>query len=42
LLLSNDGQFIHQVISPKRDKEKEYEVWLEKEINEDSCLELER
>lgn len=41
LLLSNDGQFIHQVISPKRDKEKEYEVWLEKEINEDSCLELE-
>ena len=41
LLLSNDGQFIHQVISPKRDKEKEYEVWLEKEINANSCWELE-
>lgn len=32
LLLSSDGQFIHQVISPKWEKEKEYEVWLEKPI----------
>jgi len=41
LLLSNDWQFIHQVISPKRDKEKEYEVHLEKEINEADCKHLE-
>ena len=41
LLLSNDGQFIHQVISPKWDKEKEYEVHLEKEISEDECNQLE-
>ena len=41
LLLSNDWQFIHQVISPKRDKEKEYEVQLEKEISEEDCKHLE-
>ena len=41
LLLSNDGQFIHQVISPKRDKEKEYEVHLEKGISKDECIQLE-
>ena len=41
LLLSNDGQFIHQVISPKRDKEKEYEVHLEKEISKNDCIQLE-
>ena len=41
LLLSNDGQFIHQVISPKRDKEKEYEVHLGKEISKDECIQLE-
>jgi 16S rRNA pseudouridine516 synthase len=41
LLLSNDWQFIHQVISPKRDKEKEYEVHLEKEISEEDCKQLE-
>jgi 16S rRNA pseudouridine516 synthase len=41
LLLSNDGQFIHQVISPKRDKEKEYEVHLEKEISDEDCIKLE-
>ena len=41
LLLSNDGQFIHQVISPKWDKEKEYEVWLEKEVAIDECKQLE-
>jgi len=41
LLLSNDWQFIHQVISPKRDKEKEYEVHLEKEISEEDCKHLE-
>ena len=40
LLLSNDGQFIHQVISPKRDKEKEYEVHLEKEISDEDCIKL--
>ena len=32
LLLSNDGQFIHQTISPKREKEKEYEHIEEKKI----------
>ena len=42
LLLSNDGQFIHQVISPKRDKEKEYEVHLEKEISDEDCIKLEK
>ena len=41
LLLSNDWQFIHQVISPKRDKEKEYEVHLEKEISDEDCIKLE-
>ena len=40
LLLSNDWQFIHQVISPKRDKEKEYEVHLEKKISEEDCKHL--
>lgn len=42
LLLSNDGQFIHQVISPKWDKEKEYEVWLDSEIDQHACLQLEQ
>lgn len=42
LLLSNDGQFIHQVISPKWDKEKEYEVWLDSEIDQHACLHLEQ
>lgn len=37
LLLSSDGQFIHQVISPKWEKEKEYEVWLEKPIRSQEC-----
>lgn len=37
LLLSSDGQFIHQVISPKWEKEKEYEVWLEKPIWFQEC-----
>ena len=41
LLLSNDWQFIHQVISPRRDKEKEYEVHLEKEISDNECKQLE-
>lgn len=40
LLLSNDGQFIHQVISPKRDKEKEYEVWLQSPISPTDCEQL--
>ena len=40
LLLSNDGQFIHQVISPKRDKEKEYEVWLQSPISLTDCEQL--
>jgi 16S rRNA pseudouridine516 synthase len=34
LLLSNNGQFIHQVISPKRDKEKEYEVHISKQLSQ--------
>ncbi|HCB51535.1 TPA: 16S rRNA pseudouridine(516) synthase [Patescibacteria group bacterium] len=42
LLLSNDGQFIHQVISPKRDKEKEYEVHLAKPISDKDLGQLER
>ena len=37
LLLSNDGQFIHQTISPKREKEKEYEVWLRSPISPEEC-----
>lgn len=41
LLLSSDGQFIHQVISPKREKEKEYEVWLESVISDEDCNKLE-
>ena len=41
LLLSNDGQFIHQVISPRREKEKEYEVYLEYPISEENCKLLE-
>ena len=41
LLLSSDGQFIHQVISPKREKEKEYEVWLESVISDEDCSKLE-
>lgn len=40
LLLSNDGQFIHQVISPKRDKEKGYEVWLQSPISLTDCEQL--
>ena len=40
LLLSSDGQFIHQVISPKREKEKEYEVWLESVITDQDCENL--
>lgn len=40
LLLSNNGQFIHQVISPKWEKEKEYEVHLEKDISDAHCGEL--
>ncbi|MDO4713718.1 MAG: pseudouridine synthase [bacterium] len=42
LLLSNDGQFIHQVISPKWDKEKEYEVWLDSEISYEDCQQLQQ
>ena len=42
LLLSNDGQFIHQVISPRREKEKEYEVHLEYPISEENCKLLEK
>jgi len=41
LLLSSDGQFIHQVISPKREKEKEYEVWLDSVISDEDCSKLE-
>ncbi len=41
LLLSNDGQFIHKVISPKWEKEKEYEVHLESAISGDDCQKLE-
>ena len=40
LLLSNDGQFIHQTISPKREKEKEYEVWLRSPISPEECESL--
>ncbi len=40
LLLSNNWQFIHQVISPKWEKEKEYEVHLEKNISDEDCGEL--
>ena len=40
LLLSNDGQFIHQTISPKREKEKEYEVWLRSPISAEKCESL--
>jgi len=40
LLLSNDGQFIHQTISPKREKEKEYEVWLKYPISAEECESL--
>ena len=42
LLLSNDWQFIHQVISPRRDKEKEYEVHLEKKISDNDCKQLKK
>lgn len=42
LLLSNDGQFIHQVISPKRDKEKEYEVWLQLPLSLADCEQLQK
>lgn len=40
LLLSSDGKFIHQVISPKREKEKEYEAYLERDISEEECEQL--
>ena len=40
LVVSTDGQFIHQVISPKWEKEKEYEVHLEKDISDAHCGEL--
>lgn len=40
LLLSSDGQFIHQVISPKWEKEKEYEVHLEKDISDEALGEV--
>lgn len=40
LVLSNNGQFIHQIISPKREKEKEYEVHLEKTISDNDLGEL--
>lgn len=42
LLLSSDGQFIHQVISPKREKEKEYEVWLQSPISFSDCEQLQK
>ncbi len=41
LLLTNDGQFIHKVISPKLEKEKEYEVHLESAISAEQCGQLE-
>lgn len=36
LLLSNDGQFIHSVISPKSKVEKEYLIWIEGTVPEDA------
>ena len=41
LILSNDGTFIHKIISPKRNKEKEYEVHLEKRISDHALKQLE-
>ena len=41
LLLSNNGVFIHQTISPKKEKEKEYEVHLEKRISDFDLKKLE-
>lgn len=40
LVVSTDGTFIHQVISPKLNKEKEYEVHLEKNISDEALGEL--
>jgi 16S rRNA pseudouridine516 synthase len=42
LLLSNDGTFIHNVISPKLNKEKEYEVHLAKNISDKDLKQLEK
>lgn len=42
LVLSSSGTFIHQVISPKLNKEKEYEVHLEKAISDAECGQLEK
>ncbi|MCS7233911.1 MAG: pseudouridine synthase [Synergistetes bacterium] len=36
LLLSNDGQFIHRVISPRNKVEKEYHVWVEGSLPENA------
>ena len=41
LVLSNNGTFIHQIISPKRDKEKEYEVHLENGLSDKALGQLE-
>jgi 16S rRNA pseudouridine516 synthase len=40
LLLGSDWEFIHKIISPKWNKDKEYEVHLEKDITENDILKL--
>lgn len=40
LLLSSDWDFTHKIISPRRNKEKEYEVHLEKNISENDISKL--
>jgi 16S rRNA pseudouridine516 synthase len=40
LIASTDGTFIHQVISPKLNKEKEYEVHLGRNISDKDLGEL--
>ncbi|KUK13659.1 MAG: rRNA pseudouridine synthase [Synergistetes bacterium] len=42
LLLSDDGDFIHRVISPKRKVEKEYFVWIEGKLPRDAEALVER
>lgn len=41
ILLSNNGQFIHQIISPKKVVKKQYFVTSEKPLNPEDCKKLE-
>lgn len=42
LLLSNDGELAHRLLSPKRHVDKTYRVWLEHELSRDEIQQLEQ